>query len=115
LPAQRAGGQVARPPLAWGRADLMMNIAERSRAAAPEAAQAWLGRFQTALQGNDAAAAAALFLPEGLWRDLLAFTWTITTFSGRDAITAMLRERLARTQPRDFNIPQKRTPPRWVT
>ena len=63
-------------PTARGRADLMMNIAERARAAAPEAAQAWLGRFQTALQRNDAAAAAELFLPDGLWRDLLAFTWT---------------------------------------
>ena len=92
----------------------MMNIAERARAAAPEAAQAWLGRFQTALQGNDAAAAAALFLPDGLWRDVLAFTWTIQTIAGRAAIERNAAQTLARTQPRDFHIPPKRTPPRWV-
>src|SRR6185437_4887401 len=93
----------------------MMNIAERARAAAPEAVQAWLGRFQTAVQRNDAAAAAELFLPEGLWRDLLAFTWTIQTIAGRAAIERKMAQTLARTQPRDFHIPQKRTPPRWVT
>jgi len=93
----------------------MMNIAERARAAAPEAVQAWLGRFQTALQGNDAAAAAELFLLDGLWRDLLAFTWTIQTITGRAAIERELAQTLARIQPRDFHIPQKRTPPRWVT
>jgi putative flavoprotein involved in K+ transport len=93
----------------------MMNIAERARAAAPEAVQAWLGRFQTALQGNDAAAAAELFLLDGLWRDLLAFTWTIQTITGRAAIERKLAQTLARIQPRDFHIPQKRTPPRWVT
>ncbi|HWC92280.1 MAG TPA: FAD-dependent monooxygenase, partial [Pseudolabrys sp.] len=93
----------------------MMNIAERARAAAPEAVQAWLGHFQTALQDNDAAAAAELFLPDGLWRDLLAFTWTIQTITGRAAIEREFAQTLARIQPRDFHIPQKRTPPRWVT
>ena len=56
-----------------------------------------------------------LFLADGLWRDLLAFTWTIQTMAGRPAIEAALRETLARTQPANFRIPPKRTPPRWVT
>ena len=61
------------------------------------------------------AAAAALFLVDGLWRDVLAFTWTIQTMAGRPAIEATLRETLARTQPTNFHIPPKRTPPRRVS
>ena len=43
------------------------------------------------MQAQDAAAAAALFLPDGLWRDILAFTWNIQTMSGRAAIAATLQ------------------------
>jgi len=61
----------------------MMNIAERKQATAPADAQRWLESFEAALQARDPAAAAELFLPDGLWRDVLAFTWTIQTLSGR--------------------------------
>ncbi len=91
-----------------------MNIAERTQANAPVEAKAWLTRFEAALQAQDAAAAAALFLPEGMWRDLLAFTWNIETASGRQAIERMLRTTLARTKPTKFHIPPGRTPPRWI-
>jgi putative flavoprotein involved in K+ transport len=93
----------------------MMNIAERKRVTAPAEAQDWLARFEAALQAQDASAAAALFLADGLWRDVLAFTWNIQTMAGRAAIAATLRETLARTQPADFRIPARRTPPRWVS
>ena len=93
----------------------MMNIAERSRANAPSEARAWLAGFDAALQAQDAVGAAALFTADGLWRDVLAFTWTIRTQAGRAAIAAALRETLARTRPRDFHIAPGRTPPRWVT
>ncbi|MBI2714461.1 MAG: NAD(P)/FAD-dependent oxidoreductase [Rhizobiales bacterium] len=92
-----------------------MNVAERTRVSATEAAQSWLAQFAAALQVQDAAAAAELFLADGLWRDVLAFTWTIQTMAGRPAIEAKLRETLARTQPKTFRIPGKRTPPRWVS
>ena len=51
----------------------------------------------------------------GLWRDVLAFTWTIKTMSGRAAIEATLRETMARTRATNFHIPAERTPPRWVS
>jgi len=92
-----------------------MNIAERKQTAAPADAQRWLETFQAALQANDAAATADLFIADGLWRDVLAFTWTIQTASGRPAIETLLRETLARTRPQNFHIPSHRTPPRWVT
>ncbi len=92
----------------------MMNVAERKQVKAPAEAQAWLEKFEAALRAQDAAAAAELFLNDGLWRDLLAFTWTIETMSGRAAIEETLRQTLARTQAKDFRIPPQRTPPRWV-
>jgi cation diffusion facilitator CzcD-associated flavoprotein CzcO len=92
-----------------------MTVAERKQATAAADAQRWLENFEAALHSQDAAAAAELFLPEGLWRDVLAFTWTIQTMSGRPAIEAMMRETLARTKPKSFHFPARRTPPRWVT
>jgi putative flavoprotein involved in K+ transport len=92
-----------------------MNIAERKQATAPADAQRWLEHFEAALHSQDATAAAELFVPDGLWRDVLAFTWTIQTMSGRPAIEATLRETLARAKPKSFHFPPRRTPPRWVT
>ncbi len=93
----------------------MMNIAERKHVTAPTDAQSWLERFAGALQSQDAAAAAELFLTDGLWRDLLAFTWNLQTMAGKPAIEATLRQTLARTKPANFHIPPRRTPPRWVS
>ena len=92
-----------------------MNVAERTHANAPAEAARWLERFAEALARNDAKAAAALFIDGGLWRDILAFTWTIETMSGRAAITTRLAETAARTQAAEFHVPPQRTPPRWVT
>jgi putative flavoprotein involved in K+ transport len=93
----------------------MMNVAERKQANAPAQAADWLTRFEAALTAADTHAAAELFLPDGMWRDVLAFTWTIQTQSGRGEIERTLRDTLARTKPRDFIIPPHRTPPRWVS
>jgi NADPH-dependent 2,4-dienoyl-CoA reductase/sulfur reductase-like enzyme len=93
----------------------MMNIADRKQATAPADAQRWLESLESALRAQDLAATADLFLPDGLWRDVLAFTWNIQTMSGRPAIGAMLRKTLARAKPEKFHFPTQRTPPRWVT
>jgi pyridine nucleotide-disulfide oxidoreductase len=93
----------------------MMNVAERRQANTLNEAQVWLERIAAALQAQDAAAAAELFLPDGLWRDILAFTWTIETMAGRPAIEAALRKTLARTKPTNFAIPAQRTPPRRIS
>ena len=93
----------------------MMNVAERKKATAPAEAQRWLESFEAALAARDATAAAALFLEDGLWRDILAFTWTIRTMAGRPAIETALRETLVRAQATKFHIPDKRTPPRWIS
>ena len=93
----------------------MMNVAERKQTTALAEAQCWLEGFEAALSASDAATAAGLFLDDGLWRDVLAFTWNIQTMAGRSAIEATLRETLARAQARNFHIPDRRTPPRWIS
>ena len=92
-----------------------MNIVDRKPVPALAEAQSWLDGFAAALQSHDAAAAADLFVRDGLWRDLLAFTWTIQTMAGRPAIEATLRQALAHGPAKNFRIPPKRTPPRWVS
>jgi putative flavoprotein involved in K+ transport len=62
----------------------------------------WLEKFGKALAKPDIVAAAELFDEECYWRDLVAFTWTIKTFEGRDAIMAMLAATLAGAKPANF-------------
>jgi putative flavoprotein involved in K+ transport len=64
----------------------------------------WLTEFDAALTAGDAAAAAALFGEDSYWRDLVAFTWNITTAEGRAAITDMLEHTLSRTRPQNWRI-----------
>ena len=67
-------------------------------------ASAWLADFGHALGNNDIDATVALFEPDGFWRDLVAFTWNITTQEGPDEIRAMLAARLADTAPSNFAL-----------
>ena len=62
----------------------------------------WLEKFGKALASGDLVGAAALFGEECYWRDLAAFTWTLKTFEGRDAIMGMLAATLGNAKPCDF-------------
>jgi putative flavoprotein involved in K+ transport len=64
----------------------------------------WLTRFDEALTTGDAAGAAELFATESFWRDLVAFTWNITTVEGRAGVKDMLEHTLARTKPRGWRV-----------
>ncbi len=74
----------------------------------------WLAAFNAALEAPDQEALAALFVEDSHWRDLMAFTWTITPHEGRSAIV----EGLIQTQPQirahDFKLAKGRTPARRV-
>jgi putative flavoprotein involved in K+ transport len=74
------------------------------QSAAATTVTSWLSSLDAALTAGDAAAAAELFTEDCFWRDLVSFTWNITTAEGRPAIVAMLEETLARVQPRDWRI-----------
>ena len=75
-----------------------------------EAASAWLADFTAVLARNDVDAAVALFDADSYWRDLVAFTWNISTQEGPQAIRAMLQARLADTRPSNFAVEAR--PPR---
>jgi putative flavoprotein involved in K+ transport len=69
----------------------------------------WVKAFGAALARGDIAGTAELFAEESYWRDLLAFTWNITTSEGRPAIRAMLEARLADTQPTQLTATDEAT------
>jgi putative flavoprotein involved in K+ transport len=93
--------------------------AESARAPTPEAdelvavAQGWLTEFENALARRDAAALRGLFHPDSHWRDVLALTWGLTTFSGTDAIVEALVAHPG-AKPAGFRLAATRTPPRRV-
>ena len=77
--------------------------------------ETWLADFEHALAAPGDADFRTLFLTDCHWRDVLALTWTIQTFDGRDAVVSALEQCAARVRPKDFRIAENRTPPRLVT
>jgi cation diffusion facilitator CzcD-associated flavoprotein CzcO len=79
-----------------------------------EAATQWLNEFEAAIAREDVDATVALFLPDGHWRDLVAFTWHIQTVSGAHDIKAALGETLPKVKPSKFRIAEKRAQPQII-
>ena len=71
---------------------------------ASQKAALWLSGFADALARGNAEEAAGQFAETCFWRDLVAFSWNIVTFEGRDAIAAMLRDALPRTRPSHWAV-----------
>src|SRR5687768_10959614 len=74
----------------------------------------WLDRLDAALQSRDHRSLAALFARDGHWRDLLAFTWSITPSQGAEEIAALMVTKQGTSRARGFAIAEGRTPPRRV-
>lgn len=74
----------------------------------------WLKAFEAALEGRNAQAIGRLFVDDGHWRDILAFTWHLTPTLGGAAISERLAQRQAATEARGFRLAAGRTPPRIV-
>ncbi len=97
-----------------------MNVIDDSLRAHQQAAQArqvaegWLAAFETALSARDATRIGGLFYPDGHWRDILAFTWDLSSADGRDAIGDGLARAQASTGGGRFHLPAGRKPPRQV-
>ncbi|AXT86548.1 FAD-dependent oxidoreductase [Aeromicrobium sp. A1-2] len=75
----------------------------------------WLALFEGALRSRDAQGAAALFTTDSYWRDLVAFTWNITTVEGREGVADMLGECVAETDPSGFATTETPTEADGVT
>lgn len=77
-----------------------------------EHVERWLADFEGALNGMDRAKLEALFARDCHWRDLLAFTWTITPSDSREAIASTLLREQPRVQARDFRTAEGHAQPR---
>ena len=73
-----------------------------SRTEAGQRVDAWLAEFQDALTARDPERAAALFLPQSFWRDLVSFTWNLSTAEHPAGIAELLRATLEQTDPTGF-------------
>ncbi|WP_448628533.1 flavin-containing monooxygenase [Geodermatophilus sp. URMC 64] len=65
-------------------------------------AETWLSGLEDALRARDVARAAGMFAATSFWRDLVSFTWNITTVENRAGVTELLTETLERTDPTAF-------------
>lgn len=63
----------------------------------------WLHGFEDALRARDVERAASMFATDSFWRDLVSFTWNITTVEGRDGVVDMLEAQLDITDPSNFH------------
>ncbi len=75
----------------------------------------WLRSFEDALTRSDSDGAAKLFVAVSFWRDLVAFTWNITTLEGPTEIAAMLERRLGDVRPSGFALDGEATEADGVT
>lgn len=90
-----------------------MSIAEHDTDTAARAAADWLDAFEFALRRRPDRLG-DLFVEDSHWRDILAFTWDLRTFSGRDRIAGELATATQDTGATDLRW-TRRTPPRVVT
>ncbi len=74
---------------------------------AGDVADRWLADFEQALAARDADAASAMFAQDGYWRDLVSFTWNITTVEGPAGVADMLTARLADVDPSGFRTTEE--------
>jgi len=75
----------------------------------------WLADFEHALSVADSDGLASRLCADSYWRDVLAFTWVITTVRGAENVAAALMSGAGRTRASGFRTDRKRTPPRSVT
>jgi putative flavoprotein involved in K+ transport len=80
---------------------------DQKASAAASATNEWLTAFQKALTARDAGAAAALFADESYWRDIVSFTWNITTVEGGAGVTDLLRATLDDVDPVGFRVTEE--------
>ncbi|MDG2286120.1 MAG: NAD(P)/FAD-dependent oxidoreductase [Alphaproteobacteria bacterium] len=77
-------------------------------------AERWLAAFEIALTSGDLAQIGALFHGDCHWRDILAFTWDISSAMGRENVAAGLAAAQTSTMGRGFHLPPGRKPPKDV-
>ncbi|WP_408899298.1 NAD(P)-binding domain-containing protein [Nocardioides sp. R1-1] len=78
-------------------------------------ATAWFAAFEDALTARDVARAAGLFASTSFWRDLVAFSWNLTTVENPEGVADLLTDTLDRVDPRGFRLTEPATTADGVT
>lgn len=94
-----------------------MNLGQPAFVAAPNTpdhalATQWLSQFGAALARLDKPVIADLFAVDCHWRDLFAFTWSITPSEGVDNIANLILSKQPSVKARDFKLAEGRQGPR---
>jgi putative flavoprotein involved in K+ transport len=63
---------------------------------------AWLSGFEDALRARDVDRAAGMFAATSFWRDLIAFSWNLTTVENHAGVAELLGATLEHTDPGGF-------------
>ena len=77
--------------------------------------EAWLLNFETSLRRRDVARISSVFHADCHWRDVLAFTWGLSSFQGCKVVSDALATEQVHTDARGFHVPRHRRPPRRLT
>lgn len=72
----------------------------------------WLNTLNSALAKSDEGLIKTLFAGDCHWRDLLAFTWSITPTAGAANIASLMLSKQAQVKARDFKLAEGRLGPR---
>jgi putative flavoprotein involved in K+ transport len=75
----------------------------------------WLAGFEAALTAHDPEGVAALFAATSFWRDLVAFTWNLTTVENRDGVADLVRATAETTGAHGFHLTEEPTEADGVT
>ncbi len=67
----------------------------------------WFAALEDALRARDVDRAAGLFATTSYWRDLVAFSWNLTTVEHRAGVTELLTATLDRTDPSGFAVSEE--------
>ena len=79
-----------------------------------EITTSWLNAFESAIAAKDMSAVDRLFISDSHWRDLVAFTWGVSTFNGHREINSAFQKFFLPANPKNIHLSLHRTPPRWV-
>lgn len=82
----------------------MTTTIDRQQLTADDIATQWLGDFEAAMRGRDVEAAVGLFATTSYWRDLVSFSWNLTTVENHDGVRDLLTNNLDRVDPSEFEL-----------
>jgi len=94
---------------------LAPDIAPETETTPQQRVDRWLADLESALTARDPARAAELFASTSFWRDLIAFSWNITTVENPHGVADLLRNTLDRTDPSSFATEEPPTEADGVT